>query len=115
MQPLVLSSQKMGRKIQIQATTTDGKTAPWLKSIWNDRQPTVSPDGTRVAFVSDRLENDDIFLIHADGSGLQNLTDTWADDSEPKFSLDGKQLTFRSKSRDKTETRTVDIPEGFPR
>ena len=109
-QPLVLSEHKPGRKKQLQAATADGKTAPWLRSIWNDRQPTVSPDGKRVAFVSDRLDNDDIFLINADGSGLQNLTDSWADDSEPKFSADGKRLSFRSTHRGNTETRTIDLP-----
>ena len=60
--------------------------------------------------MSDRLDNDDIFLIHADGSGLTNVTDSWADDSEPKFSVDGKQLTFRSTYRGQTETRTIDLP-----
>ena len=109
-QPLVLSEHKPGRKKQLQAATADGKTAPWLRSIWNDRQPTVSPDGKRVAFVSDRLDNDDILLINADGSGLKNLTDSWADDSEPKFSADGKRLSFRSTHRGNTETRTIDLP-----
>ena len=110
-QPLVLSEAKVGRRTQLHATTEDGQQAVWLKSLWNDRQPVVSPDGRRVAFVSERLQNKDIYLIHADGSGVQNLTDSWADESEPQFSADGKRLTFRSTHRDQSETQTIDLPD----
>jgi TolB protein len=41
----------------------------------NDGQlPSWSPDGTKIAFVSLRDGNSDIFVMNADGSGQTNLT-----------------------------------------
>jgi len=39
-----------------------------------DMQPAISPDGTKVAFVSDRLNDvDEIFIMDIDGSNLRHL------------------------------------------
>ncbi len=55
-----------------------------------------SPDGTRIAFTSDRSGNEDIYLINADGSDLRQVTDHPADDIHPAWSLDGQSLLFVS-------------------
>ena len=39
-----------------------------------DAQPAWSPDGTKIAFVSDRDGNADIYVMNADGSGPVNIT-----------------------------------------
>ena len=41
--------------------------------------PAWSPDGSRIAFVSDRDDNAEIYVMNADGSGLVRLTDQLAD------------------------------------
>ena len=61
-----------------------------------DRSPAWSPDGRRIAFLSDRDRppNFDVYLMNADGSGLQRLTTAgtfWA----PQFSPDGKHLAVQ--------------------
>jgi Tol biopolymer transport system component len=53
-----------------------------------------SPDGQRIAFVSDRDGNDEVYVINVDGSGLSNLTP--ARDGHPKWSADGRTIGFVS-------------------
>lgn len=47
---------------------------------WN---PVWSPDGKRLAFISDRDGNFEIYLMNADGSGQTNLTQNPAADTDP--------------------------------
>ncbi|MDO8617059.1 MAG: hypothetical protein Q7T33_15220 [Dehalococcoidia bacterium] len=50
----------------------------------------------RIAFVSDRDGNQEIYVMNADGSGLANLTNNAALDDEPWWSPDGKRIGFKS-------------------
>ena len=54
------------------------------------------PDPVRVAFVSDRAGNRDIFTMASDGTDVQRITRDPADDSEPVWSLDGTEIAFVS-------------------
>ncbi len=56
--------------------------------------PAVSPDGTKIAFLSDRGGADDIFLIGADGTGEVQLTKTPEAESQPEWSADGSRLFY---------------------
>src|SRR5215470_8363919 len=49
---------------------------PTPRPITNGGLPAVSPDGKRIAFVSDRTGNDDVYLISIDGRNEQQLTHT---------------------------------------
>jgi Tol biopolymer transport system component len=49
-----------------------------------------------VAFVSDQNGNSDIYSMHADGSGLTNLTNNPAHDINPFWSPDGTHIAFQS-------------------
>jgi len=60
-----------------------------------DLEPAWSLDGSKIAFTS----QDDIWVMNADGSGLQKLT-TWAgSDSSPSWSPDGTKIVYVSSSR----------------
>ena len=57
-----------------------------------DQRPRWSPDGSRVAFHSDLRGNNDVYVINADGSGLERITDHGGDDSDPDWMPDGRLL-----------------------
>lgn len=69
------------------------------KQKGRDSDPQWSPDGTRLAFVSDRDGTNDIWLMNTDGSGAKNLTRGAGDDLSPRWSPDGRRIAFTS-SRD---------------
>ena len=51
-----------------------------------DSFPAWSPDGTRIAFASNRDGNFEIYVVNADGSGLTHLTNNPDEDLEPDWS-----------------------------
>ncbi|HEU4698407.1 MAG TPA: Ig-like domain-containing protein [Gemmatimonadales bacterium] len=56
--------------------------------------PSWSPDGSRLAFQTDRDGNSEIYVMNADGSGLVRLTDDPAMDQHPAWSPDGSRIAF---------------------
>jgi Tol biopolymer transport system component len=54
------------------------------------------PESRLLAFASDQNGNFDIYTVHADGSGLTNLTNHPGNDSNPIWSPDGKYIAFES-------------------
>ena len=61
-----------------------------------DISPSFSPDGSKIAFVSNRDGNQEIYVMNADGSNQTRLTNNSAVDELPSFSGDGSKIAFRS-------------------
>jgi Tol biopolymer transport system component len=62
-----------------------------------ERQPTISPDGRSVVYVSDARGNADLYLLRVGGRNAVLLTaDSTADDYAPAYSHDGNRIAFRS-------------------
>ncbi len=66
-----------------------------------------SPDGDRIAFV-EGVGNANIYLIGADGTGLENLTDDEFSNTTPAWSPDGTLLAFASNRDSTTDGAFVD-------
>ena len=93
------------KKKQIYSTTAEGKLETALINQDDFRRsncfnPAVSPDGTRLLFVSDQgvdeqsRHHNDIYLINADGTNLQRLTQNASDDIMPAWSPSEEGVIF---------------------
>ena len=67
-----------------------------LTNADEDTAPVPSPDGRKIAFMSRRAGNWEIYVMDSDGSRLQRLTDNPADDGLPAWSPDGRVIAFVS-------------------
>jgi TolB protein len=59
-----------------------------------DTDPQWSPDGSRIAFVSNRDGDPEVYVMNADGSSPTNLTRHKGIDLRPSWSPDGRQISF---------------------
>ena len=62
-----------------------------------------SPTSGRIAFVSNRDGNDEIYVMNADGSNVLRLTHDPGKDWVPRWSPDGRQIAFFSNRDDNDE------------
>jgi Tol biopolymer transport system component len=56
--------------------------------------PSWSPDGTRIAYVSDRGGNFDVYAVGLDSGKVDQLTDTPENEAEPTWSPDGTEIAY---------------------
>ena len=75
---------------------SDGSGPQQLVGDASATAPAASPDGTAIAFMSQRDGNWEIYLIGTDGTGLRRLTDHPAQDGLPAWSPDGGWIAFVS-------------------
>jgi TolB protein len=74
-----------------------------------DVDPAFSPDGRRIAFVSNTDGNAEIYVMNADGSGILRLTRDTSNDFYPHWSPDGKTLIFSSDRSGKYGIYQIDL------
>jgi dipeptidyl aminopeptidase/acylaminoacyl peptidase len=90
---------KPGGQADIFVTNADGTGRRRLtNNPAKDIGPTWSPDGTKIAFISDRDRAGDfeIYVMNADGSGVKRLTDAPGSSGFPAWSPDGSKIAFAS-------------------
>jgi Tol biopolymer transport system component len=80
----------------IDADSQDANAKRRLTEGGSDGQPAWSPDGSRIAYISQEDGNFEIYVINSDGSGKVRVTNDPASDGLPVWSPDGQWLAFRS-------------------
>jgi len=66
-----------------------------LTTAGNNEDPAWSPDGTKIAFVSDRAGTFSVWVMNADGSDQRQVTfETTVEAHNPAWSPDGAQIAF---------------------
>src|SRR5207237_8891651 len=89
-QPVLAFAGLGNIKTNIFVADADGEhIKPLLKNPGMDYNPSFSADGRWIVFTSHRMGSANIYRVHADGSGLERLTDDSAFDDQGVLSSDG--------------------------
>ncbi|HLL84472.1 MAG TPA: hypothetical protein VK420_17540, partial [Longimicrobium sp.] len=93
----------------------------------DDWSPRWSPDGRRIAFLSNREGSDRIYVMNADGSGTERATggpdlppdarpDSAGQEMDPAWSPDGRRIAYTFRTRGgKSSIRVTDPASGTGR
>jgi len=74
--------------------STGGTAEPLTVSDAHNTMPVWSPDGTKIAFASDRYGNFDVFVMSSGGGVAKRLTFHSADETPTSFTPDGESILF---------------------
>jgi serine/threonine protein kinase/Tol biopolymer transport system component len=89
---------------------------PWLVSTRFDRYPSYSPDGTKIAFVTLRSGNWQLWTSDSDGRNTIQLTAFERGEvSFPSWSPDGRQILFLASAAGPVEPYVINGTGGKPR
>lgn len=89
---------------------------PVVASTRWDSNPALSPDGSRLAFVSNRTGSYEIWMSKRDGTEPIQLTQFGGSfTTTPAWSPDGKRIAFASRGKENIDVYVVDIMGGRPR
>lgn len=88
-----------------------GRTRELTHGNWRDTAPVWSPDGRRIAFLSDRDGTTQIHVLWVDTREVAQLTHLEKSPSNLAWSPDGRQLAFTLELPDRTPILQIKLPE----
>jgi Tol biopolymer transport system component len=92
-----------------------GETNLTANSTAFDGDPSWSPDGTKIAFTSERDNGDrEIYVMNADGSNQTRLTTSPGFDENPSWSPDGSHIAFDTNRDGNLEIYAVNADGSNP-
>lgn len=100
-------------RIQAQALADSMGPMPWAPATRSDEMPQFSPDGTQVAFISDRAGPPALWLAAADGTRPRQLTKVdHARLAFPRWSPDGARIAFEIHQQDRVSVQVLHVESG---
>jgi hypothetical protein len=95
---IVYAVQRTGRNTDIYTMDAGGANVTRLTDNGDsdDSSPKWSPDGSKIAFVSTRDGNPEIYVMNSDGRKQTRLTNDLASDSHPSWIIYGTKIVFES-------------------
>ena len=109
MKPRSVLSRALALLVALSSSGNARQPAP--RAVANGELPVVSPDGSRLAFLSNRGGAQDVFVIGTDGTGEKQLTNTPEEEGNPGWTADGKRVLFSVFANDTSRLYSID-PEG---
>ena len=98
---------------EIYTADSDGSNLTRLtNSPGSDLRPVWSPDGMKLAFVSQRDGNFEIYFMNADGSQPTRMTNNSAGDDAPAWAPDGRSIAFASDAAGSSAIYVMDADGG---
>ncbi|MFG0260139.1 MAG: TolB family protein, partial [Phycisphaerales bacterium JB041] len=92
---IAFGSERDGNKAIYIMTLADGTTTRLTHGDAADKSPSWSPEGTRIAFVSERdSPRGELYTMNTDGSNITRLTNNDRYEEVPSWSRDGRYLAF---------------------
>lgn len=88
---------------------TTGAARPLVPGPYQDMHPDWSPDGSRIAFASDRSGQFEIWVMDAGGGNLTAVTSGPGAKTWPAWSPDGKSLMYNLAINAKQEIWRIDV------
>lgn len=96
----------------------DPKTGALVKNLtnspWDEVTPSWSPDGSSIAFVSNRAGNPQVHVIGADGAGERRVTMAGAYNTSPRFGPNGR-IVFAGMDEFRSDLFVVDLQGNITR
>ncbi|MDQ3548353.1 MAG: LpqB family beta-propeller domain-containing protein, partial [Chloroflexota bacterium] len=89
-----------------------GNQRPLISEPDDDWLAAISPDGSRIAWVSRRHGNHQLYVALADGSGVRRLTTSGGDDLYPLWSPNGTDILFSRNEDGDDELYIVNADDG---
>ena len=110
------------KNLDIYAVRTDGSSTRLTTDLACDFDPKFSPDGRKIGFTSLRDQYANVYIMNADGSGVEQITFEKSMDYMGSWSPDGKKIAFTSgrsgnydifvMSADGSEVTQITVHEG---
>jgi serine/threonine protein kinase len=114
-----LAYQRTEEDLNIWRYQLEGEKTPaarFLSSTRMDAIPQYSPDGTRVAFVSDRSGHVELWTCDSEGSNLVQVTSVMGSSlGSPRWSPNGDQIAFDFQAASHSDVYVVSANGGPPK